>query len=353
MNVFRKRVALFWERFLKEEKQLRNLLDQERKTDATAILKSLVKQHIGNYPVSLDKKDHRYICEFSPQGDTLVYLYLHYTIANAPQILHKQWDFHDAMSKFEIRKSLCINAIQADDVRIYPQVSHQRLNLDIACDTWKQAKRSEKQEAIRVFLDVYIGEFERMFLIGDIKFLKRVREGGMTLTEFARFSEDLVSEKSRTYLHQIYSHYVILPRYDIHYLRSDVYSGVSSQMGIIHDFLHQKEERIRKAKEYGIIVGFLFYEHAHIEQEKRLLVRENLEEAISNITVKAGIAENIGAANGLMYTYLDYVIYDWDAFMEKAMPLLEDMDTHIYGFQSLVANALPIHLVDNRPKGSS
>lgn len=361
MEAFRKQVRLFWEAFFKEEKQLRILLDQNEDKEATKCLSVLLREYIGECRFILRKESaYRYEWILTPQGDTLLYLYYHYLMERAPHTLHKVWNFHDTLPKQNesvetSAQSALMSKQTADEenILIYPHPSAQRFDIDIAAEAWNRWKKADKIKRMQELLDRWIGEYSRMFMINDMKFLKHPRADGMTLAQFAQFSEDIAWEKRRAYQHQIYSTYVVLPRYNEYFLRSDIYSGVSSQLDVIHDFFRKREDRVKKANALGIAVGFLFYEHAHIAQEKRLLVRENLEEAISRICVKAGIAENIGAANGLFYTYLDYVIYDWDQFVERAMSLLEDVDTHMYGFQPMIMGELPIHLVDNRPKGMS
>ncbi len=377
MESFRKQVRLFWEAFFKEEKQLRGWLDHHEDVRAKKRLSTLLQEYIGECRFCLRKVgSDRYEWCLTPQGDTLLYLCYRYLMERAPNTLHKVWDFHDALPKRNVsdgwdnlgvrdqkdcagKETICADGFtdmevaQEERILIYPRISRQRFDIDVVCDAWNNYKKADKTKRMQEILDQRIGEYARMFMIGDMKFLKQPREEGMTLAQFAQFSEDIAWEKKRAYQHQIYSAYVVLPRYYEYFLRSDVYSGVSSQLEIIYDFIHKKEGRVRKARALGVVVGFLFYEHSHIAQEKRLLVRENLEEAVSRICVKGGIAENIGAANGLFYTYLDYVVYDWDLFVEKAMSLFEDVDTHMYGFQPMIMGELPIHLVDNRPKGMS
>jgi len=356
---FRQQVALFWEAFFQEEKALRHLLD-ETGNDAKIKqrVRNLLNICLSDCAFACKKnKQGRYELILSPKGDRLTFLYLRYMMEKAPKTLNKVWDFYDTLPKetdadvLKIKDSL----VPSVQIQVHPKAAQRHIHLEVYQELFVRMPKNEQMKIMRGILDRCIGELARMYLIGNIRFLKRPKEGGMALPQLDEYITNVVKQERWTHAahpQRTYFAYAALPRCSEFRLRTDVYGGVSSQLELIHELVRHDEGHVRKAQHNGILVGFLFYEHSHMAKEQRLLNRENLEETISRICAEKQIAENIGAANGLFYTYLDYVVYDWDMFVKEAMPLLEDMDTYLYGFQPMILRAHPMYLVDNRPKGS-
>ena len=53
----------------------------------------------------------------------------------------------------------------------------------------------------------------------------------------------------------------------------------------------------------------------------------------------------------LFYTYLDYVVYDWELFVKILNEVMEDVNTQMYGFQYMISGEQPLYLVNNKPSG--
>lgn len=353
MESFRKRTERFWAMFVQAEATLREALDEHQEDEAEQRFQALFSRCLFHCPCWLRKQEGHYLCIVSSQGDKLKYLFLHYVMERAPHACLVHWRFHDALPKGIRTKGILDDTDErSTQLLLLPHSLRQRFHLDVYAP-FETMKKAEKIKLIHRCLDDAVGEYVRMFLIGQMKLVKQPPQAGISLADFSALCERETWVKRQRHAHQIFSTYAIFPNQQEYLMRSDIFSGVSSQLEVITDYIRGKDQRIRQAKEYGIVVGFLFYEHAHLEQSQRLWIRENLEETIAQICVKDGIAENIGAANGLMYTYLDYVVYDWEAFVKAALAVMEDIDTHLYGFQSLIHNELPLHLVDNRPQGMS
>lgn len=367
MSSFREQVKIFWKAFFQEEKELRTLLDDAQKHSDEIIkrVKRLLDLCMQDALFEIGKNNcGRYELILTPNGDALTILYLRYIIKHAPKTLLKVWDFYYAKPReHEQDLTLIIKdyELHLRDVIVYPTVVEQRFMLEVYSDVFQTMSERDQLDVLFLCLDSVVGELYTMKYIGDLRILKEKRNGGITLDLLPSYMDEMMEKEDWTNRHhplQIYSNYtqsdqLMLPNKEQYYLRGDVYSGISTQMNLIQEMLSFQNSHVNIARANGIQVGFLFYEHTQIPKEQLFSVREAIDEQIIERCKKKQVAENIGAANGLYYTYLDYVVYDWTLFLEIILPIMEDVNTQLYGFQEMIIGESPLYLVDNRPRGES
>lgn len=365
MKSFRQQVKIFWKAFFQEEKDLRTLLDhiQEHKEIILERMKRLLDLCYEDCLFEIGKnKEGRYELVLSSNGDSLHILYLRYMIERAPKTLWRVWDFYYAKPRAtqnDMMLDLHGKQMSAREVIVYPNVVEQRFALEVYSDVFLNMSEQEQLNLVFLMLDSAIGELYTMKYIGELRIVKHKRNGGITLDLLYSYMEEVMEKEDWANRHHplaIYSNYtqndyMMLSNSKSYYLRGDVYSGISTQMNLIAEMLSLQREHVKAAEANGIQVGFLFYEHSQIVKEQLFLLRESIEEQIMEASKKKQVAENIGAANGVFYTYLDYVVYDWQLFLEIILPIMEDVNTQIYGFQQMIIGEQPLYIVDNRPSG--
>jgi len=359
---FRDQVIRFWDVFTKEELHLRAMLDDEANThdQLQHKTKQILDICMSECDFTIEKNDEgRYVLTLSPQRDALFILYLRYVIDKAPKALTKHWDFYYSKQKkndadFTIQwKDRCFSY---RDVIVYPRIHDQHFILSVYIDYFQEFRRDERSDIVYQLLTACIGEIYTMYLIESIKFLKRKKPGGMTLDQLPDYIEEVIQTQHWLNVNdplQVYSPYTILPRKNEFHLRDDIYRGVSSQLKLINEMVHYDDTHVRWAEANGIIIGFVFYEHVSIDKKEQLVLRESLEEKLSHACEEKQIAENIGVAGGIFYTYLDYVVYDWEMFLAILPEFMDDVNTRMYGFQYMVSGEQPLYVVNNKISGQS
>lgn len=359
MKSFRIQTATFWKVFFQEEKSLRQLLDQD---DHHALIKRRMKQLLdicmSDCAFSISKKANgRYELVLSPQKDKLFILYLRYLINQVPKTLLHLWDFYYANQPWEDHnKKLTIRNqdLSLADIQVYPTIKKRSLALEIYADVFRNMRKEEQLQKIYELLDGAIGEIATMYWITSIRFLKKQKSGGLRMDQLDDFMKETMKEQrwmNVDHPFQVYSAYSIMPKHRDFHLRNDVYSGISSQTSLISEMNRYDDTHVRWGEANGIIIGFVFYEHMQLNSQNRISVRENVEEKLSHRCEEKQVAENIGAANGLFYTYLDYVVYDWELFVTILNEVMDDVNTHLYGFQYMISGEQPLYTVNNKPSG--
>lgn len=361
MKSFREQVKLFWKAFFQEEKKLRMMMDEfpEHHDELIADIRHLLNICLKDCPFETGKDpDGHYKLVLTPNGDPLTILYLRYIIERAPKILCRIWNFYYAKQCVDMDHcSITIqdHDIVQRDIILYPKVIEQRIHIDVYADILLRMDPEEASRTVYLLLDASIGEVYTMNYIGEIHLVKKKQDGGITLDLLNAYLHEVMSREGWMNRHdslQVYSNYTIQPKQADFYLREDVYSGISTQIELINEMLQFGSYHVNYANSNGIQVGFLFYEHSQIAKDELFSLRESIDEQISNLFAEKHVAENIGAANGLYYTYLDYVVYDWERFLQMIVPVMEDVNTQLYGFQHMVIGEQPLYLMDNRPKGA-
>lgn len=362
MKSFRDQVMLFWEVFAKKEQHLRELCDElpETRTQLNHTMKQTLDICLSECAFSITKNTaQRYVLTLSPNRDPLFILYLRYIVNKAPQILSQHWDFYYAKQRVEhndFRIESDEYSIGFRDVYVFPQIHNQHLTLEVYIHNLYHLRKEKQLQIAYQLLTACIGEMDTMYLLDRVKMIKRKKTGSFTLDRLPEFIEDLIQSEHWINVKnplQIYSPYTILPRKHELRLRDDMYRGVSSQLRLINEMVHYDDTHIRWAEANGIIVGFIFYEHMKIERNKQAELRESLEEKISKACEREEIAENIGVAGGIFYSYIDYVVYDWERFLKLIPDFLDDVNTKSYGFQYMISGEQPLYEVNNIISGQS
>lgn len=91
-----------------------------------------------------------------------------------------------------------------------------------------------------------------------------------------------------------------------------------------------------------MVFGFFFYDNRKVERELTVPFRGEIEDEITANAEDSG--EIIGGATGRMYSYIDFVSYDPEAFLETAAEILGRRDLDEVGFHVFRKTAKAIDL---------
>lgn len=355
MKTFKQSVEDFWQEFKKEEASLRPMM-QQPETYGEALVERMDEMlnivfHESYFEMGVSKTG-KYELILTPNGDHLKHLFIHQWMMQAPKSLLDHWNFYDSKPVEEQADfGLKMNGYEVcgSDIMIYPSIQDQKMDLRVYSEKLNQMEEEQAYQFLFLLLDSHISELYTMKFIGSIELIEQPGEHGILLKEFKAFMDDVMKEEHWKNLEDpfaIYSAYEVPPKEEDICLREDVYFGITTQMHLLNTFYQGDPGLIEEAQKDGIFVGFVYYENSQIDTDEMLDYREYLDTEIMKQCKETGIAVNIGAATGIAYSYLDYVVFDLDAFLSVVKDVMHTANTQQYGFQRFVMEEQPILHID-------
>lgn len=351
---FKQRVIEFWAAFEKEEANLRSLMDS--KADAQTLVGTMnrVLNIAFNDPYfQMGINDEgKYELILTPEGDRARLFQLHYCVQNAPAKLLEKWNFysskpgdakdHNSMEMYGI-------SLKAEDMKLYYEADTERskVNIQVYCPKLMELEENERYNMFFIFLDQYIGELYTMEYIGYIDFVEAEQVlPEVSIADFKDLIDKIVKENEWATLdnpYELFSGYQLEPtEEDGWQLREDVYIGMTSCIPVINKFLQHDSSLSEEFEADGVVFGFLFYENINVPQERMVPQRSEIEDKIMAIAEPQGIAFSIGGATGFHFSYMDFIIYDYDAFMEIAKEVFASYDFEEVGFSKFIFGDEPV-----------
>jgi hypothetical protein len=341
---FRERVLKFWEAFTEEEKEVREMMDN--KVEGETLLKFVdnilsIAFNTVYFEMGINNEG-KYELILTPEGDKAKLLQLHYWLKMAPGHLWKKWNFYSSkpgVGKSNFGLTMFDISVDKDDVTIGYVLDSERekLNIEVYAPKLMPVEENKRYSMFFILLDQFIGEINTMQYVGYIDFVEIPPVGNVVqIDEFKETIENTITEQQWLAVKdpaQVYTGYRLEPNESEGWkLREDAYIGATSCIPVINSFLNRDEEFLSYFEKDGLTYGFVFYENSTIEQEQMVPFRSAIEDKITSITSSQGIADTIGGATGFHFSYIDFIIYDKNMFLEIAKDVLTGYDLEQIGF---------------------
>lgn len=353
-NSFKNRVARFWQAFSEEEAQIREMMDN--KADGETLISfvdSILQIAFGKVYFHMGKNNEgKYELILTPEGDRTRLMQLHYWLQYAPAKLWERWNFYSTKPAHAREGStlrMYDTEIDEDDIVIYPEPDNERkkINIEVYCPKLMALDENKRYSIFFIYMDQYIGELYTMEYIGYIDFLEQQTDKPSVKMPELKSVIDKAIEENNWPLYdnpcEIYSGYRMEPNEGEGWtLREDVMSGYTSCTTILNDYYNGKTDHFDEAKENGVIFGFVFFENTNIPRESIVNYRGDIEDKIVNQTAPYGIAQSLGGATGFHFSYIDFIIFDYDAFISIVKEILATYNFEEYGYTDFNAEAKPI-----------
>lgn len=353
-NSFKNRVTKFWESFSEEESQIREMMDNkvEGKTLLNFVDSILqIAFHRIYFEMGINK-DGKYELILTPEGDRTRLMQLYYWLHHAPEHLWEKWNFYSTKPAHgEPGSTIVMYDLQIgeDDIIFYPEIDNERskVNVEIYSPKLMTLDEDKRYSIFFVYLDQFIGELYTMEYIGYIDFVgdKQEKES-VSITGLGSVIDKAIENNSWPKFEnpcEIYSGYRMEPKENENWtLREDIFSGYTSCTPILNDFYNGKNEHFDEAKENGVIFGFLFFENINVPREDIVNFRGDIEDKIVTETASYGIANSTGGATGFHFSYIDFIIYDYEAFITVAKRILSTYNFEEYGYADFSAGSEPV-----------
>lgn len=348
------RVAKFWKSFSEEEYQIREMMDNKVEGETLLNFVDSILQIAFNkvyFEMGINNEG-KYELILTPEGDRTRLMLLHYWLQYVPQHLLKYWNFYStkpAHSKpgaiidmFDIR-------LGEDDIIIYPAIDNDKskINIELYSPKLMTLDENKRYSMFFIYLDQFIGELYTMEYIGYIDFVEeKQNKRSSKISDFRSFIDKAIKDHGWPNFDnpcEIYSGYRMEPNQEEGWkLREDIFSGYTSCTPLLDDYYNGENKRSDEAKENGVIFGFLFFENINIPRENVVNFRGEIEDKIAAAVIPYGIANSLGGATGFHFSYIDFIIYDFETFIPIVKEILSVYKLEETGFSYFTADAKPI-----------
>ena len=353
-NSFRNRVAKFWSSFSEEESQIREMMNNKVEGETLLNFVDSILQiafHKIYFEMGINNEG-KYELILTPEGDRSRLMQLHYWLQHAPQELWKKWNFYSSKPAHAKTGSTLVMydiEIGENDIAIYPKIDNERpkVNLEIYSSKLMALDEDQRYSMLFIYLDQFIGELYTMEYIGSIVFVnENSKKPAVKITELKSFINKTIEENSWPEFDnptEIYTGYRIEPKENSDWtLREDIFSGYTSCSSILNDFYGKKTARFNEAKQDGVVFGFTFFENINVPREDIINFRGEIEDKIVEETVPYGIANSIGGATGFHFSYIDFIIYDYAAFINIVKRILSTYNFEEFGYSDFSIESKPV-----------
>lgn len=350
---FKERVTKFWQAFATEEAEVRSMMDNkvagETLLDFVNNILSIAFNEIY-FEMGINEEG-KYELILTPEGDKAKLFQLHYWLSMAPPVVWEKWNFYSSKpgnSGFSHQLTMYDLTLHNDDVPIYYSVDTDRRKVDVQIVSPKMMTLEEdnRYSMFFIYLDRCIGEIYTMEYIGYIDFVEEIPLLPVAyMSNFKDVISNIIADNDWARPENpkgFYSVYRLDPSESKDWkLREDVQIGGTCCIPVINSYLKHDETLFRRFEKDGVVFGFLFFDNTDVPKDSIVHFRGEIEDKIIEITEPRKIAESIGGATGVHFSYMDFIIYDRDAFLPIAKDILDGYKFEQVGYSNFVYGDKP------------
>ena len=344
------RVEEFWEVFTEKESEIRACIDSVS-DDGGENLSDLVDGILGivfqspAFEIGFYTEKNSYEIILPIDGEMFRIYSRQYLVSKMPEVLKEKWVFTIGRRSVTDIDKLALKryeeSIKAGSIKIIPSEGDDN-KIDIKIYQPELSKLFQENEdhvynIIFPLLDMAIGEVMTVRYIGNIDILTDDPDN-----EFKTFQKWITLGKLNDYIVKnlenvyedvnSYSVYKIEPKEggDFNY-REDAFIGSTACMSIISAYYNSDTYIIKELfQSTGATLCYFYFSNDKYSNDEVLSIRSNMEESIQNNASDFGIV--IGGATGHSYSYIDFIAYDPESFIDIGQKMLETLDSDDIGF---------------------
>lgn len=332
---FKERINNLWRRFVSEEAEIRTLIDNKDKSEIISEkVSSILKDAFVNPFFEIGKNgQNKYELTLTPEGDKCMLFALEYWRKNVPQELLKTWNFFSSRQICEI-SDLSLEmygvSINKNDIQIYYEVNtqSQKVDIKIYCSKINELDQNKQYNIIFVLLDQHIGEIYTMEYIGSIDIIDQPLPKSISIDYLKEVIDNSIKEYNwfppQDILEKCNSYEMNPSEAKDWQLREDIYVGYTSCFSLLNAFYDKTDKFFNNFAQDGIIFGFVFFKNVNIPKNNLVDFRSDIEEKILQVATSEKTAEVIGGATGFYFSYMDFIIYDLEEFIETIKKVLAE-----------------------------
>lgn len=339
---FRERTVLAWEAFAAQEKELRQIMDEDKNHEQGDALIERCENifNLAFFDISFEIgfNGEKYELIFTPEGDKVKLFELVYFQQHAPKSVLAHWNFivgRQANEDFGLRiEDIDVNG---DDVQVWvEQIEEESLALSVYCEKLTPFLKENEDKVwwiLTTITDQVLGELSHMRYICSFDILESEKAGEVIrLSKLPEKMEsmgfDLIND-AEDYL-ESYTGYKMEPIDDQEAdWRLDTIAGSTSCAALINGYLSVDNDFVDELHADGTVAGFFCYPLETLREEegsdKIFDFRDKLEETLAD-GENAEFLRVIGGATGVHYGYVDFIAWDIGSALNIGKEFFEKTD---------------------------
>lgn len=345
MSSFKARVENFWKWFAENETTLTPYFENPRETDPTPT-RELISEGINKVIEDLPFEfGGDFEINFSANGRRELAFLTNYLVKNLPDTLAGRWTvtplkpavgpgFHIGM----FDKSIGFADVQ---VGMEP-VGNDRFFLRFYNGVLNEMDENNAYFFFFILLDAALGEAISISHIDGVDKAEAAEDGMMPLSELSDAIAAELAKEEKTLNTNPCEYYVgysgtpdentdpsELP------LRHDIIAGFTCQQRLMDEYYSEDHSSFEMYTEAGAKAGFIWYFHDHEEvrdalDERNEITDRIIAEVLGEPDSGQELGLNIGQAMAPTRGYMDFLLYDESAFLQKVGSVLKDYDYTFY-----------------------
>lgn len=358
-NSFRSKVLEFWQAFSQDEYIIREMINKGADPSVVlAFTESILKIAFSEicFQVEADNNNkNKYELTLSPQGDRVKLIQYHYWCMQAPNALKRYWNFRSSKSAFKTsadNSTVMFDVmLKPSDVILYPKIDNQHSKIELfiyspKLDLLDEAKR---YSIFFKFLDQHIGESYSIDYVSNIQFIdQKIEEQAIEIDALRGLINRAIMafgwQKNRNPL-ESYISYSLTPKTSNDWkLREDISAGYTSGIMPIHSFQMLEDKCFKTYERNGVTFAFLFYENSNLTEDQLAKLHTTISTEVSKRSGLQNVANCIGAAVGHHFSYIDFIIYDFQLFSTAIKDIINKYKFEEVGLNFFHSEAEPILL---------
>lgn len=362
---FRERVREGWKNFLKDEAELRRLIDERAGGEEIGEqLEILLCPVFTEVYAEVGLHEGKYDLILNLEGDWSRLFPLVYFKRRAPKEVLKNWNIlvgrqarDEKSGSFQLR--IEEDLVSEEDFQVWTVWTGKEAEVSVFCEKLLPLLPERESNAywiVYTMLDYAMGELTEMKYISELKLLQAPKEqNALPLSELLpHFMEQLSLTREELFdaerYCQMYTGYQMKPDEEAEDgLRRDVYVGSCGFLPLLNEFWRGESRMMDTFHRDGIAAGYFCYPLYGFQGEDRsaqiLDFRDEMADKIEE-TAGADSFSFIGGASGICCGYLDFIAWDLKAVLDAAVSVFGESGIDWVMFHSFRQDADGITLFE-------
>ncbi len=364
---FRERVREGWKNFMKDEAELRRLIDERAGGEEIGEqLEILLCPVFTEVYAEVGFHEGKYDLILNLEGDWSRLFPLTFFKRQAPREVLEHWNIlvgrqarDEKSGDFQLR--IEEDLVSAEDFQVWTVWAGKEAEVSVYCEKLLPLLPERESNAywiVYTMLDYAMGELTEMKYISELKLLQAPKEEkALSLSELLpNFMGQLSLTREELFdaerYCQMYAGYQMKPDEEAEDgLRRDVYVGSCGFLPLLNEFWRGESRMMDTFHRDGIAAGYFCYPLYGFQGEDRsaqiLDFRDEMADKIEEMAGADRFAF-IGGASGIYYGYLDFIAWDLKAVLDAAVSVFGESGIDWAMFHSFRQDADGITLFEKK-----
>lgn len=330
---FRKRVKDFWKWFTDNEEDLSRIVENRGQLDGgdavefvtagTNLIDEDVHFNLGG--------DYEFT--FSVEGNTHLFYLYPYIVSQMPAQFKDKWHFFPFNQGTDASFSFGMYGANVDMAQVQVSAAYQEdinaFNIHFYEEQLCSLEEAQSYNAYYIMMEIMLGEGLSYQYIASVERADAPLENMIKLPELRAYITDTLKAHGKAIFdnpQQVYTSYRFEPQ-ENEELRFDVMAGSSCFQPLVADYYNGSTELFDRLNRFGAQAVFIAFPYENKEEGDGKTVldfRYELEDRLAaELLEPEGLGLLLGGAIGTGTCYIDLLLFDESAFMEKIVPFLK------------------------------